>query len=87
MKQRSLSWQQLEESINELVQRQREIEEEDEEYVEYLSLNGGGEPDLAYPEYCRLKEELNGLYEEENHTKESSLRERIDFLERLLREA
>jgi hypothetical protein len=87
MKQRLLSWQQLEESINKLVQRQREIEEEDEEYVEYLSLNGGGEPDLVYSEYCRLKEEINGLYEEENHTKESSLRERIDFLERLLREA
>jgi hypothetical protein len=54
--------------------------------MEYLSLNGGGDPDLTYPEYCRLKEELDRLYEEENHTPNSHPKERLDFLERLLRE-
>ena len=88
MKERLLIWLKLEKDINELSQKQKEVEEGDGEYMEYLSLNGGGDPDLTYPEYCRLKEELHRLYEEENHTKESSTTKgRVDFLERLLREA
>jgi hypothetical protein len=86
MKERLLIWLKLEENINELVQKQKEVEEGDAEYMEYLSLNGGGDPDLTYPEYCRLKEELDRLYEEENHTPNSHPKERLDFLERLLRE-
>jgi hypothetical protein len=85
MKERLSLWQELEEKINELSQKQKEVEEEDAEYMEYLSLNGGGDPDLTYPEYCRLKEEMDRLYEEKNSGSSYS-RERLDFLQRLLRE-
>lgn len=86
MKERLLIWLKLEKDINELSQKQKEVEEGDGEYMEYLSLNGGGDPDLTYPEYCRLKEEVDRLYEEENCTPNFHPKERLDFLERLLRE-